>query len=61
MKPRPKAEDKSQHGSGKLWGKVAIITGVRDLKLAPFPNSLVVSRSGFTYVADPSVPLADLR
>lgn len=27
MKPRPKAEDKSQRGSGKLWGKVAIITG----------------------------------
>ena len=27
MKPRPKAEDKSQRGSGKLQGKVAIITG----------------------------------
>jgi NAD(P)-dependent dehydrogenase (short-subunit alcohol dehydrogenase family) len=27
MKPRPKAEDKSQRGTGKLWGKVAIITG----------------------------------
>ena len=27
MKPRPKAEDKSQRGSGKLYGKVAIITG----------------------------------
>jgi NAD(P)-dependent dehydrogenase (short-subunit alcohol dehydrogenase family) len=27
MKPRPRAEDKSQPGSGKLQGKVAIITG----------------------------------
>jgi NAD(P)-dependent dehydrogenase (short-subunit alcohol dehydrogenase family) len=27
MKPRPRAEDKSQPGSGKLRGKVAIITG----------------------------------
>jgi NAD(P)-dependent dehydrogenase (short-subunit alcohol dehydrogenase family) len=27
MKPRPKAEDKGQHGSGKLQDKVAIITG----------------------------------
>ena len=27
MKPRPKAEDQSQRGSGKLQGKVAIITG----------------------------------
>jgi NAD(P)-dependent dehydrogenase (short-subunit alcohol dehydrogenase family) len=27
MKPRPKAEDKSQRGSGKLRGKVGIITG----------------------------------
>jgi NAD(P)-dependent dehydrogenase (short-subunit alcohol dehydrogenase family) len=27
MKPRPKAEDKKQRGSGKLQGKVAIITG----------------------------------
>jgi NAD(P)-dependent dehydrogenase (short-subunit alcohol dehydrogenase family) len=27
MKPRPKSEDKSQRGSGKLQGKVAIITG----------------------------------
>jgi NAD(P)-dependent dehydrogenase (short-subunit alcohol dehydrogenase family) len=27
MKPRPKAEDEKQHGSGKLKGKVAIITG----------------------------------
>src|SRR5213592_891018 len=27
MKPRPKAEDKSQRGTGKLCGKVAIITG----------------------------------
>jgi NAD(P)-dependent dehydrogenase (short-subunit alcohol dehydrogenase family) len=27
MKPRPKPEDKSQAGSGKLRGKVAIITG----------------------------------
>lgn len=27
MKPRPKAEDKEQRGSGKLQGKVAIITG----------------------------------
>ena len=27
MKPSPKAEDKSQRGSGKLQGKVAIITG----------------------------------
>lgn len=28
MKPRPKAEDEKHHGSGKLEGKVAIITGV---------------------------------
>jgi NAD(P)-dependent dehydrogenase (short-subunit alcohol dehydrogenase family) len=27
MKPRPKVEDKSQRGSGKLRGKVGIITG----------------------------------
>ena len=27
MKPRPKAEDKKQRGSGRLRGKVAIITG----------------------------------
>jgi NAD(P)-dependent dehydrogenase (short-subunit alcohol dehydrogenase family) len=27
MKPRPKAEDEKQRGSGKLKGKVAIITG----------------------------------
>jgi len=27
MKPRPKAEDEKHHGSGKLEGKVAIITG----------------------------------
>jgi NAD(P)-dependent dehydrogenase (short-subunit alcohol dehydrogenase family) len=27
MKPRPKAEDEKQRGSGKLQGKVAIITG----------------------------------
>ena len=27
MKPRPKPEDESQPGSGKLRGKVAIITG----------------------------------
>jgi NAD(P)-dependent dehydrogenase (short-subunit alcohol dehydrogenase family) len=27
MKPRPKAEDKKHRGSGKLQGKVAIITG----------------------------------
>ena len=27
MKPRPKTEDKGQRGSGKLQGKVAIITG----------------------------------
>ena len=27
MKPRPKAEDEKQRGSGKLHGKVAIITG----------------------------------
>src|SRR5213596_720846 len=27
MKPRPKAEDENQRGSGKLQGKVAIITG----------------------------------
>jgi NAD(P)-dependent dehydrogenase (short-subunit alcohol dehydrogenase family) len=27
MKPRPKAEDKNQRGSGKLQGRVAIITG----------------------------------
>ena len=27
MKPRPRAEDKKHRGSGKLQGKVAIITG----------------------------------
>src|ERR671937_1146323 len=27
MNPRPKAEDEKQRGSGKLQGKVAIITG----------------------------------
>jgi FlaA1/EpsC-like NDP-sugar epimerase len=27
MKPRPQAEDKQHRGSGKLQGKVAIITG----------------------------------
>src|SRR2546428_8834980 len=27
MKPRPKAQDEKQRGSGKLQGKVAIITG----------------------------------
>ncbi|HKS31769.1 MAG TPA: SDR family oxidoreductase [Chthoniobacterales bacterium] len=27
MKPRPKAEDEGQRGSGKLQGKIAIITG----------------------------------
>ena len=27
MKPRPKAEDEAQRGSGKLQGKVAILTG----------------------------------
>src|SRR5438093_4029243 len=27
MKPRPKAEDEKHRGSGKLQGKVAIITG----------------------------------
>ena len=27
MKPRPRAEDEKHHGSGKLQGKVAIITG----------------------------------
>ena len=27
MKPRPRAEDEKHRGSGKLQGKVAIITG----------------------------------
>ena len=53
MKPHPKAEDKSQHGTGKIVGQSRNHHWGPGFETRSFPNSLVVSRSGFTYVADP--------